>query len=397
MRKGRSYLPDEGTPEWEEEKKFFETADIDALKKRAKKLGYSSLDGYIKGMRFREVARLKEPSPLITEPVTELSDLESSILSIVKKNVVSVGEISRQVDRSSETVIKTIDSLISKHYDVVLDETRHEVSIPHEPSKTFEPTEFKYYRNFFTIGIVTDTHLCSTYQQATLLHDAYKIFDDRQTDFNIHAGDLVDGIDMYRGHRQELFKFDASTQRQYAIDNYPKSSRNTKTYIIGGQHDFSFFKQNGYDIVEHICEKRDDLIYRGFFNTQFSVKGLLVDLQHPGGGLAYALSYNPQKLAESVSGYVLSTMRSNPANYKNLPVLMLIGHYHVPMHLPNYMGMDISTLPCFQTQTRYLQQKKKMPTVGCAIAELWLDKDNNLSSVTIEFIVMNHRVIEKDY
>lgn len=386
-------LPKMDTPEWEAEKIFYSTATKLELVKRAEGLSMT-FDSYQRSM---SKYASRELGIVESEPPPALTDTEQAVLDIVIKEATSVSEISRHIDRSSETVIKTIDALRAKHHEVILDETRHEVSVPHEPAKEFAPTDFKYLRKFYRIGIVSDTHLCSKYQQLTLLHDAYTIFDDRQTDFNVHGGDLTEGIDMYREHRQEVFKHNAPEQREYVIDNYPTSKRKTKTYIIGGQHDRSFYKQNGYDIVEHICEKRKDLVYRGFFRARFTIKGLPIELQHPGGGLAYALSYNPQKMVESISGYVLSIMRASPEFYKVLPALLLIGHYHVPMHLPRYMGIDVSTLPCFQAQTPYLQQKKKMPVIGCAVAEIWLGQDNNLSSVKLEYINMDSRVKDKDY
>lgn len=391
-------LPKMDSPDGEAEKIFYTKATKPELMKRAEELTMT-FDSYIRQMAKHATRKLGiiEVEPPPPPDPNALTDVEQAVLDIVMKEPASVSEISRRIDRSSETVIKTIDALRAKHHEVVLDETRHEVSIPREPSKVFVPTDFKYLRKFYRIGIASDTHLCSKYQQLTLLHDAYTIFDDRQVDFILHAGDLVDGIDMYREHMQEIFKHNAPDQKQYVIDNYPRSKGRTKTYIIGGQHDRSFYKQNGYDIVEHICEKRKDLVYKGFFQARFTIKGLPIELQHPGGGLAYALSYNPQKMVESISGYVLSIMRASPEFYKVLPALLLIGHYHVPMHLPRYMGIDVSTLPCFQAQTPYLQQKKKMPVIGCAVAEIWLGQDNNLSSVKLEYINMDSRVIDKDY
>jgi len=260
-----------------------------------------------------------------------------------------------------------------------------------------EPTQFAYFRKFYRIGLVADTQIGSKYQQMTLLHDAYGIFDDRKTDFNLHAGDIFDGMDMYRGHRDELFLHDANDQRQYAIEHYPKSSRSTKTYLIGGQHDYCYMKQNGYNILEHLCENRDDLIYRGFYSAEFEVKEIKIGLEHPGGGIAYALSYAPQKFVEDLGGFILSRIRNKPEELSSLPIAIFIGHYHKSILLPNYLGINIVGLPCFQARTKYLQQKRHHPDVGCGIAEIWLNENNNVSSFKVEFINMNDRIKENDY
>ena len=47
--------------------------------------------------------------------------------------------------------------------------------------------------------------------------------------------------------------------------------------------------------------------------------------------------------------------------------------------------------------TPYLEEKGLMPTVGYAVAELWLDKENNLTSTKIEFVNLNAKIIPRDY
>lgn len=320
-----------------------------------------------------------------------LNLLEQQVLNLVQKEAVSVGEISRQIDRSAETVIKTIDDLRDKSYEVILDEISRQVTIPQEPSKVFEPTEFKYFRKFYRIGLVADTQMCSKYQQVTLLYDAYAEFNKRQVDFVLHAGDLVDGKNMYRGQENEVFKHGADEQAQYVIDNYPKLERNRKTYIIGGQHDRSFYRDGGYNIIRAICKERKDLVDRGFFKAEFVVKGLRIGLQHPGGGVAYARSYRMQKIIENMIGFIASIQSATA------PILQVFGHWHIACHLPSYMGIDAVSLPCFQSQTPYLEQKGLMPTVGYAIAEIQLDRENNLSSTQIQFIIMNNQIRKGDY
>lgn len=337
------------------------------------------------GLKFSDIF---EKPPI---SISTLSSIEGQVLKIVQSGAVSVSEISRQIDRSAETVIKAIDALRENNYEVVLDDVSRQVTIPQVPGKQFEPTEFKYFKKYYRIGIVADTQICSKYQQMTLLHDAYKDFDERQVDFILHAGDLDDGQDMYRGHHNEIFKHGADDHRDYIVENYPTSKRGRKTYVIGGQHDFCWYKQNGYNIVSAICEKRKDLVYRGFFDAKFKIKGLEVGLHHPGGGVAYARSYKIQKYIENMVGFIASIPSATA------PILQLFGHWHIPCHLPLYMGVDAVSLPCFQSQTPYLAEKGLMPVVGYAIAEIYLDKDNNLTSTKIDFINRNAHIKDKDY
>lgn len=381
-------LPRQGTPEWDIVVERFQKCDAKDIGQLAKELRFANAGSFLRAMRNQGVHKSYAPSA-----ISPLDNLEQEVLNIVSKKPVSVSEISRQIDRSSETVIKILDSLRAKHYAIELDATSRLVDLPKEPQKAFSPTEFKYFHNFYRIGLVADTQLGSKYQQLTALHDAYKIFDERDVDCIFHAGDLVDGVHMYRGHEQELFLHNAEEQRKYTEENYPKSEKKgLKTYVIGGQHDRSFWKDRGYDIIEHICEHRDDLIHRGFFSHQFEFKGLPVRLEHPGGGVAYARSYKPQKIVENMMGFI------NTVPTAVRPVLIVAGHWHTPLFIPVYMGTNIASMPCFQSQTPFMQQlNNAMPTVGCAIAEIWMNGDNNLSSVKVEFLIMNDRIKERDY
>lgn len=376
-----------------EYKLYMANGDLAGLERLQKQWGYGDRSGFYKAMKraYGIPFRFSSQRQVIEEEPNKLTDIEKNILSVVRKQAVSVGEISRQVDRSAETVIKTIDSLREKSYEVILDEVSQQVSIPQEPTREFKPTEFKYFKKFYRIGLVSDAHMCSKYQQVTLLHDAYADFNKRQVDFVLNAGDLVDGRDVYRGQQEETFLYGADAQKDYVVQNYPKLERGRKTYVIGGQHDRSFFKDKGYNIIRAICQERKDLIDRGFYKAEFTVKGLLVGLQHPGGGVAYALSYKPQKIIESMMGYI----NSIPSATK--PILQIFGHWHVAVHIPSYMGIDVISMPCFQAQTPYLEQLGKMPVVGYAVAEIYLDKDNNLTSTKIEFVIQNSQIRKADY
>lgn len=393
MAVNKSYLPEKETEEFNKLASFYQTCSDSEINRLAKEYGYKNRDAFVDTMRRRRgVLRIAKAPEVELETTASLSELENSVLSIVRKEAVTVGEISRRVDRSAETIIKTIDSLRDKNYEVKLDEISRQVTVSREPGREFEPTEFKYFRHFYRIGLVSDSQICSKYQQMTLLYDAYKDFDDRQVDFVLHAGDLDDGENMYRGHINELFKHGVDEHREYIIENFPSPQKKKyKTYVIGGQHDFCWFKQNGYNILSAICEKRKDLVYRGFFDARFDIKGLGIELHHPGGGVAYARSYKLQKYIENLIGFVTSIPSANA------PVLLVSGHVHIPVHLPLYMGIDAVSLPCHQSQTPYLAEKGLMPVVGYAIAEIYLDKDNNLTSTKVEFVNQNAQIKKADY
>ena len=371
-------------------KRYLEATNPHEVEDLARPLG---LTGRSLSRRMQRLGILRGATRPVREDTpqdTALSALEQTILTMVRNKPVSVGEISRRIDKSSETVIKLIDSLREKHYAVELDEATRLVDLPQVPTREFATTGFDYYRDHYRIGLVSDTQIGSRYQQMSLLYDAYAHFEEVKVDCVLHAGDLVDGTGMYRGQHQETFLHNAEEQRIYTETSYPRLSGGRKTYVLAGNHDYSFYKDNGYDIVEHICEHREDLIYRGFFTHTFDFKGVTIRLEHPGGGVAYARSYRIQKHIENITGFVQSVGTKPPA-------IMIFGHWHIPLHLPQYMGVDAIGMPCFQAQTPYLVQKGLSPTVGYATADVYLNESGNLAATRIEFVNMNDRIKEKDW
>jgi len=218
---------------------------------------------------------------------------------------------------------------------------------------------YKFARRFkpFKIGIVSDTHIGSTCQQITLLHEAYKIMKAEGVKRVFHAGDMIEGNGkLFRGQVYEMFLHGADTMVDYTIKNYPRVEGMT-TYIIGGSHDYSFYRDDGTDVLRRIADERPDIKYLGMFGAYLKFGRISAYLMHGGGGVAYARSYKMQKIIEQF-----------PPEKK--PHILFLGHYHVECHLPTYRNVAGFQLPCFQTQTNYLMAKGLFPEIGFLILEI---------------------------
>jgi len=320
--------------------------------------------------------------------------MQSRVLGWLRREDLSVDELSRRLDRSRETVIKILDSLKDQGYDVSLDTTRHSVILKKTLKRKFEPLKIEV-RETETIkfGVVSDTHLCSKYQQLSLLHHAYKILDEEKVDFIICAGDIVEGRGMYRGQSEETFLYGYDEQKLYAVENFPRSQRGVKTYVCSGQHDYSFYKSIGAHLLRYVCEQREDLDFRGDFEASFDVKGLRVQVMHPSGSVSYATSYRPQKIAENLVASAVERMRESP---DVIPHVLIFGHWHTPFYMP-YMGMHCISAACFQSATPYLRQKGFHPVIGFWIITLTFNQKGEIVRIVPFFWNLTHLVREKDY
>lgn len=133
-------------------------------------------------------------------------------------------------------------------------------------------------------GIVSDTHLGSRKEMLNELHTFYAICKKSGVNTIFHCGDILDGNGrMYRGQLSEIHTYGAMAQAKYVVKNYPKVE-GIKTYFINGNHDLSFYNENGIDIGEIIASKRQDMIYLGHYTGDVTLDKVIVRMIHPDGG-----------------------------------------------------------------------------------------------------------------
>jgi len=233
----------------------------------------------------------------------------------------------------------------------------------------------------YKIGVVSDTHLGSRYQQLTSLHKFYKICQEENIREIFHCGDILDGQHIYKGQEYELFMHGVDAQVNYAIENYPDHNDIT-TYFICGNHDESHYKLSGVDVGQQIAKERKDMKYKGFHGAYFNIKGVNIYLHHGDGGVAYARSYKAQKLIEQMSP-------------ENKPHMMFLGHYHVGCHLPMYRNVYLWQMPCFQAQTPYLLAKGLEPELMGLIVSFRISEGKPYAFE--EKKICFHEVLKEDF
>ena len=105
------------------------------------------------------------------------------------------------------------------------------------------------------LGVVACTHFGSIYQQLTALREFYKYCSEHRISLVLHCGDLVDGIDVYQGQQYEIYAHGFDAQKKAVVENYPYEP-GVETLVIAGNHDYSFVKGGGANIVEAVaCER----------------------------------------------------------------------------------------------------------------------------------------------
>lgn len=234
------------------------------------------------------------------------------------------------------------------------------------------------------IGIVSDTHIGSRYQQLESLWKFYEKCSREGITTILHCGDITDGYNMYPGQAFELFLQGEKAQTDYVVENYPHVD-GIETLLVGGNHDESFWKKNGTDICYNISLQRPDILYKGFYLANFNIGNVNICLHHGDGGVAYARSYKLQKLAQA---------KFEDKNNPN-PNILVVGHYHVTCVIPDYIGSYLIQMPCFQASTpMYMGRKGLNADIGGIILE-FSEANGVLKTINNQYV--RYPVVDDDY
>lgn len=155
-------------------------------------------------------------------------------------------------------------------------------------------------KDYIDLVIISDLHLCNKLDRMDLLYKAYDYSYKNNIKYIINLGDLFDSCMPH--NKNELRIKSLSEQLEFVINNYPYS-KDIKTLILYGNHDYYSKQKNNIDIVEKFSKERKDLIHLGYGESYINIKDNFIKLQHE---IDYLKNYK-----------------------KNLETyITLLGHYH---------------------------------------------------------------------
>lgn len=292
---------------------------------------------------------------------------EDKIIRALKTGKITKQEISNQFHLTVEECENILNDFADRGIEVISERRgkNEELFIQTTPKKEKGIKEYSLPLNpdgWYQFGIVSDTHLNSKYSAMKQLNSIYDDFEKEKVSLVIHAGDLTDGNGkIYPGQIYEMQEIGYENILQKIIREYPKRE-NVKTAVISGNHDLSFWKENGSDIIKQTAEKRDDMDYLGQISSNLKIQEVETYAVHPDGNMPYSRSYRMQKMIEQIY---------------HKPDILIRGHLHVAMYIP-YLGVQGIESGCFQFQTPYLERKGLYPEIGGWLIKFKLDKRKRL-------------------
>lgn len=319
----------------------------------------------------KRAAALRAKTARSVVPVSsELAD----VYRMVKRGPVSLRELCDRLGKSPKDVERLLEQARKAGTHVIVENDhiglRSHAAVPsHVQDAGIEPVVGKQQK----IGVISDTHLGSKYclraQLQDFIHHAY----DQGVREIVHPGDMLEGD--YRHAKFELSHVGLEDQTHDLYETLPRLPGLTY-HAITGNHDWTFTDQSGVDVGDFIRRYFNDMGRRDFFcygdrGAFIKLRGAVIDLWHPTGGLGYAKSY---KLQRKIDSY--------PTGGK--PNILLVGHYHTYAYAQE-RGVHGLLCPTFQGgQSAFGRSLGSTPEIGGLVLKWSLTAHGTLRDFIVE-------------
>jgi predicted phosphodiesterase/DNA-directed RNA polymerase subunit RPC12/RpoP len=212
-----------------------------------------------------------------------------------------------------------------------------------EPRQVFEREAIKFDGETVKIGVMTDTHIGSSYTDESHIVSALAEFERQGVSMILHAGDVTEGMSGRDGHVYELSRIGYKAQRDAAVELFKLAS--APMYFISGNHDRWYLKKGdiGADIVGDIADKLGARML-GHDEGDLTVNGIVIRLWHGEDAGSYAVSYRLQKIVESFTG-------------GEKPNVLIAGHTHKSAYLFD-RNVHVISAGSIQSQSKWMRGKR---------------------------------------
>jgi len=311
--------------------------------------------------------------------LNERFKLIESIKKDIKKPV-SLISLANKYKRSPAIIEAILDELTAQKFNVNIKDGEAHLSSEVKTGGTHKIDLKEFENKTYKFGFITDDHLCNKAERLDVLNAIFDIYEQEGITQVYNGGNWIDGEASF--NKLDIHTFGMTNQIDYFIKNYPQRKNITINFIAGDDHEGWYQQREGVIIGEYLEMKakaagRNDLKYLGYMEADITLQArrgnAILRVVHAGGGTAYALSYQPQKLIESLQG-------------GDKPHILLIGHYHKAEVLPSYRNVRAVQGGCGCDQTRFMRKKRIEAHVGGWIVEFQQSKDGAINRFKTEWL-----------
>lgn len=309
------------------------------------------------------------PTVLAELPAVNIEQLKTTVLGVLKHQPHTVKELAFRL-KITEEIAQHVSILLHERGHNIFTDTIGRMSIEKTPAPSGKAvTCTSDATGRYRFGVVSDTHLCSKYYRADVLKTLYDWFTEQGITQVFHAGNWIDGEARFNKHDLVVHGMDA--QCRYMAEHYPQRPGITTYAVAGDDHEGWYNQREGVDIGRYLAQKmidsgRTDWVDLGYMEAFVTLRHAKTSktsqmlVMHPGGGSAYAVSYQPQKIVESLAG-------------GEKPAVLLVGHYH-KLEFVNVRNTWVLQCGTTKDQDPFMRKKRIEAHVGGSILDLWQDE-----------------------
>lgn len=341
------------------------------------KLKREGLGGFGNFMRAASTRKEDEPMDVQVKRLTEI---------LRRKSSAGVGELCNDLDVSPKRLDKIVAAARGMSVNIEMptdDRVALNVKAPPIDRLAVHRLPIEPVKGEIVFAVASDLHFASRLHRGECLND---FIDTAMQDYGVNLvlnpGDIFAGINMYHGQLNEVTGWGVQHQLEAGVKGLPRR-KGLRYKMIGGNHDESFMKAAGTNIIAALAQKRDDVESFGFYSAMIDLvvpgakKSIKIELHHPDKAGAYALSYHMQKEIEQI-----------PPGMK--PQMIFMGHTHQVNQLPDYRGIAGFYCGTFEDQTLFLKRKHASPNIGGWIVRVGVDASGALKTLTTTWVRYFH-------
>jgi hypothetical protein len=289
---------------------------------------------------------------------TKRKDIER-VLALYRRGLTKT-----QISEETEIPRTTVSDLIKNNPDLAAGVERVERSHAYLDGHSVEL--YSRQDNTFCFLASGDFHAGSKYSREDAREDLIRRAERADAQARFDTGNWIDGE--ARFNKFDLVAHGMGGQIDHLAKIHPRT-RLPIYAVTGDDHEGWYAQREGVDIGRYaeikMREAGHDWTDLGYMEAHVKLvnahtgKSAVLAVTHPGGGSAYALSYRPQKIIESLEG-------------GEKPAVLLLGHYH-KLEAGNARNVWYVQTGCSQDQTPFMRKKSLDAHVGGAIVTLEQD------------------------
>lgn len=232
-----------------------------------------------------------------------------------------------------------------------------------------------------SFGVLGDTHMGHKRQQLQLINRFMLEAYNKGYRHFFHTGDISDGYYFNkRGeHPYECFAQGYDEQLDNIVNTWPEIEGVTMD-LIGGNHDFTFYREIGADICKAIAKERPDITYRGQDKATIYVgknKNIPIKIQHPDKGSTDVTSTRIQKSIEK-----LDTIDN--------PKVVFQGHYHRYYNFTD-RNMEGFLTPCFICGSIFIDKCELPNEIGGILYNMYVNDNAEVEYTEYEPVLFDKK------